>query len=352
MKKIIVIVVSLAFAIASLSGLSVASEMKPMTIKLANAIPEKSWFGQQHNWWKKEVEKRSGGKIKVKIFWMNSLVKWKDALPGIQSGMADMAWVSSTYFPSQLPNYLMLDNMFNYGDDYVASVLALIDTVANEPNLKAELKKENIVLLMPHISGHALIGTKKCPETVKDIKGLTIRTYGGVRTDFYKGLGANPVFMSFSDLYEAMSRGTIDAIGDLATALASAFKLYEVVDCMYHYRPGGALASGFYMNKKLFNSFPKDIQKMFIDLRKEYGIRYAQTLMDDEVVAIRNWKKHGVKFVPPSPEDEKFILKVGNAANEGMIKKQEAAGHKGVRNVWNYYLKARKKYEDQRAKGK
>jgi hypothetical protein len=32
-----------------------------------------------------------------------------------------------------------------------------------------------------------------------------------------------------------------------------------------------------------------------------------------------------------------------------MFKKQEADGHKGVREPWNYYLKARSKYEAERA---
>ncbi len=50
-----------------------------------------------------------------------------------------------------------------------------------------------------------------------------------------------------------------------------------------------------------------------------------------------------------SPEDQKFILEAGNIANEEMFKKQEAEGHKGVREVWDYYLKARKKHEAERA---
>jgi hypothetical protein len=35
-----------------------------------------------------------------------------------------------------------------------------------------------------------------------------------------------------------------------------------------------------------------------------------------------------------------------------MLKKQESDGHKGVRKVWDYYMTALKKYEDQRAKKK
>ena len=181
MKKLFllfVLTVSVAFALHALSTNCVAQELKPTTIKMGNTVAENSWFGKLHKWWASEVEKRSGGKIKVQIFWMESLVKWKDALPGIQSGMADMHWVSSTYFPSQLPRYLMLDNLFNFGDDYVAAILALIETIDNEPNLKAELAKENIVFVAPHISGHAPIGTKKCLGSVKDLKGKTLRTYG------------------------------------------------------------------------------------------------------------------------------------------------------------------------------
>jgi len=362
MKKVyvlFVIALGFTFAFFTFSTACMAQELKPMTLKMANVVAENSWFGKQHKWWAGEVEKRTGGKIKVQIFWMESLVKWKDALPGIQSGMADAVWVSSTYFPSQLPRYLMLDNLFNFGDDYVSAVLALIDTVDNEPNLKAEMEKEDIILICPHISGHAPIGTKKCLNSVRDLKGKSLRTYGGVRTQFYTNLGANPIFMSFSDLYEAMDRGTIDVIGDMAVVLSDAFKLYEVVKCMYANNPpgqtgpGGAIASGFYMTRKRFNGFPKDTQKMFLDLRKEYGIRYAQTLMDDEEATRNVWRtKHGVTFKNASTEDQKFILEAGNRANEEMFKKQESGGHKGVREVWDYYLKARKKHETERAKKK
>lgn len=147
--RLIVIAISVTFSFTVLSTASMAQELKPMTLRMANAVAENSWFGKQHKWWMSEVEKRSGGKIKVQMFWMESLVKWKDMLPGIQSGMTDLGWVSSTYFPSQLPRYLMLDNMFNSGDDYVASILALIDTVDNEPNLKAEFEREDIILIAP-----------------------------------------------------------------------------------------------------------------------------------------------------------------------------------------------------------
>ncbi len=351
-------VAALAASLAvTLAFPAAAQQAKAQTLKMANVVPENSWFGRQHKWWVSEVEKRTGNQIKVQIFWIESLAKWKDALPAIQSGVADLAWVSSTYFPGQFPGYLMLDNLFNFGDDYVAAVLAAIDTLDNEPNLKAELVRADIILLMPHISGHAPIGTKAPLKSIKDLKGKSLRTYGGVRTQFYTNIGGNPIFMSFADMYEAMNRGTVDALGDMAIVLANAFKHYEVVKAVYSNAPpgvngnGGALASGFYMSQKKFSALPKDTQKMLLDLRREYGIRYAQTLMDDESAIRKDWEtKHGVRFHNASAEDAKFIQEAGNAANEQMFKKQEADGHRYVRQVWAHYLKARQKYEAERKK--
>jgi TRAP-type C4-dicarboxylate transport system substrate-binding protein len=143
----------------------------------------------------------------------------------------------------------------------------------------------------------------------------------------------------------------------MAIVLANAFKHYEVVKAVYSNAPagvngnGGSLASGFYMSQKKFSALPKDQQKMLLDLRREYGIRYAQTLMDDEGAIRKEWQtKHGVKFVNASPADAKFIQEAGTAANEQMFKKQEADGHKNVRQVWAYYLKARQKHEAARKK--
>ena len=343
--------VLVAFTIAFLSSASWAAESsKPIVLKYADAVVENSWFGNHHKWWASEVEKRSNGRVKVQIFWMESLVKWKDMLPGVQSRMADLGWISSTYHPSNLPLYILLDNVSNFRQDYAAAILALIDTVDNEPNLKSEMERENIILVSPHIAGQAGIGTRKCFGSLRDMKGQTLRTYGGSRTQFFEYLGFNPVFMSYGDLYEAMDRGTVSAI-DMVPVLSAAFKHYEVVKCIYLLNCGGALASGTYMNRKLFNSFPKDIQKMFLDLRREYGIRYGESLMQDENKTYREWQeKYNVTLKHPSPEDQKLIQDASKRAIEYMIKKQESDGHKGARKVWDYYMTALKKYEDQRAK--
>ena len=74
-----------------------------MTLRYADGIPENSWFGKHHKWWANEVEKRSGGRLKVQIFWMESLVKFKDMLPGIQSGIVRLGLAKRHLSPEQPP---------------------------------------------------------------------------------------------------------------------------------------------------------------------------------------------------------------------------------------------------------
>jgi TRAP-type C4-dicarboxylate transport system substrate-binding protein len=328
---------------------------QPQIWKMAIPVGEKSWFGEMHKWWGSEVEKRSGGKIQIRYFWSDSLVKWADALPGIQSGIADLAWVSSTYFPAKFPNYMTLDQIFNFGDDYVAALKAAIDTMENQADLKAEIAKEDIIFLMPHISGHAPVGTRQALKSVKELKGKSLRTYGGARVDFYKALEANPIFMPFGEMYNAIDRGTIDALGDMAILLSNAFKLNEVVRHVHFLNPpgakgnGGALASGFFMTGAKFRALPKETQTMLMQLRAEYTERYGQSLMDLEETIKADWVKNSkIVFQQSSPDDEKFMLERGNTANDLLFKRQEDAGHKNVRAVWGHFQNARKKFEAER----
>ena len=348
-RMVLWIVCGLSFVL-SVGNCLAGEAVKPITLKYADGIPESSWFGKHHKWWANEVEKRSGGRIKVQIFWMESLVKFRDMLPGIQSGMTDLGWLNATYHPSNLRNMIILDNPGNFGQNYAAALLAIIDAMENEPTLRGEMERENIVLLSSHISGISQIAAKKCFDSIKGIKGQTIRTYGGGRTKYLEYLGANPVFLSYAEIYEAMDRGTISAF-EAAMNMSVAFKHHEVVKCMYMQNVGGALAGGTFINRKLFNTFPGDLQKMFVDLRHEYAIRYAQDLMDVEGNYYREWEtKYGIKMKNPSTEDQKIITDACKRAQDYMVKTQESQGAPGVQKLWDYYLATLRKYETQGTK--
>lgn len=353
-KRTGLFVISTALSLMLMLNLGVFSTIafaETRTLKYANHVPPKSWIGQQEQWWADEVEKRTQGRLKVQIFWMGSLVKWADMLHGIKSGIADVGTTASTYHPSDFPLWMLLDMPYNLRDYYVG-MMAALDTMENEPNLKAELDRADHMSLGGYCSGQFQLATKKQFKTYAELKGKTFRTYGGARIKWMEFMGINPVFMSYTDIYEALDRGTVFG-SDLVFQLSDAFKHYEVGKYVSLANSGAVLAANHrLMNKKVFASLDKDIQDILMQLRLDFNARYAKNLMDFESAVIERWQtKYGVTFTELSKEDLAIAAKAGKEAQEWFIKKQESGGHP-ARKVWDYYLKSYKKYEDEvKAKG-
>jgi TRAP-type C4-dicarboxylate transport system substrate-binding protein len=57
------------------SACMAAEQARPITLKLSLFWTENSWVGQNLKWWVNEVEKRTGGRVKVQAYWMESLTK-------------------------------------------------------------------------------------------------------------------------------------------------------------------------------------------------------------------------------------------------------------------------------------
>jgi TRAP-type C4-dicarboxylate transport system substrate-binding protein len=357
MKKsalFVCIVFDLFIAIHSFSPICIAAEpSKPKLLKLAASTAETTFFGQHVKWWIGEMERRTDGRIKIQPFFMESLVKAKDMLPAIQSGYADIGYVIAIYFPSYFPQYTLLDHQNNCYQDYRASLMASIETAEKEPNIKAELEKQKIFLLIPYMSGFTFTGGKEPIKSVTYFRGKPVRTAGAGRAQFYANLGATPVPMTGPETYEALSRGTVWATGDNGPSLIVSYKLYEVGKYWYMTNQGVPAAAGYYMNMDTFRKLPEDIQDIIIKLRREYAERFGKSLMDYEKDFMRELEtKHGCKFIAASPEDRKIIFEAGEKTNEKMIKQAESDGYPAARQVVKFYRTALEKYEAEYAKKK
>jgi hypothetical protein len=85
---------------------------------------------------------------------------------------------------------------------------------------------------------------------------------------------------------------------------------------------------------------------MLVDLRNEYGVRYATELVKAEEVIKKKWVDNNkITFAFSTPADEQRIAQAGTAANEVYFKKLEAEGATNVRKVVTYYTDSRKKFE-------
>jgi TRAP-type C4-dicarboxylate transport system substrate-binding protein len=74
-------------------NMAYAETTKPVELKFSIHTPPPAVPSQIVGLWAKEVEEKTGGKVKVTIYHAGSLVPIKDVFPSTQKGICDIAFV-------------------------------------------------------------------------------------------------------------------------------------------------------------------------------------------------------------------------------------------------------------------
>ena len=124
--------------------------------------------------WVKEIEKRSNGQIKIKIFTGGSLTPAPQIYDGVVKGISDFGLSVFAYSPGRFPVIAAVDNPFGYPNAFVAT------RVINELNRAfqpKELSDVHVCYVFAH--GPGLLHTVNKPVSKLDeVSGLKIRSTG------------------------------------------------------------------------------------------------------------------------------------------------------------------------------
>ena len=248
-----------------------------------------------------ELKKRSGGRITYTLYAGGALGKGPEHFDIVKRGLSDMGYFTATWTPGRFP---LTD---------VLSMAAWVDgkdlaTAIGNDVYKAVLESEFKGVKVLELNGciQAFLWTTKPVHTLEDLKGLKIRTPGGMQTGYIKALGAEPVFMPLGDVYLAMETGTIDGLVT-CPPLVLAFKLFEVAK--YGVKATfGCVSEGVIMNQKSWDNTPPDLQKIILEVVSN---PFATThSLDKKTYAtmIKEIKAKGVKIYDlPAKEQERWF---------------------------------------------
>ena len=252
--------------------------------------------------WAAEIEKRSKGQIKIKIFTGGSLTPAPQIYDGVVKGISDFGLSVFAYSPGRFPVIAAVDNPLGYPNAFVAT------RTINELNRKfnpKELSDVHICYLFAH--GPGILHTARKPVyTLEDVKGLKIRSTGTSQL-IVRALGAAPVAMSQGETYDALKKNIVDGTLVPIEALEG-FKQAEVLKYTT-LTYSMAYTQGFFvaMNLDKWNSLPKDLQKIITDVSKEYEGITAKAWEDSDVSGYKFAQKLGHEFIKLSDgESAKF----------------------------------------------
>ncbi|OHV08024.1 TRAP transporter substrate-binding protein [Kushneria phosphatilytica] len=205
-----------------------ADDDKTYTIKFGIGLTEESGQYRGVQYFKKYVEERSDGKIKVNIFPNAQLGGDLKMVSALQSGTLEMTSPSTSPLVNMEPKLAVFDLPFLF-DDYEQADKVLDGDIGQGLLKKISDDNNGLVALGWSENGYReLTDSTGVVDSPDDLNGLKIRTMQNpIHLDIWRTLGANPTPMSFAELFTALDQGTVDGQENpWITILSSRF--YEV----------------------------------------------------------------------------------------------------------------------------
>ncbi len=281
-------VVGLASTLAFCSSAAMAAT----TLKLAHAAPESDLQQDMSLFFKKEVEARTNGEVKVNIFPSGQLGNDAQMIDGSRSGILDLAMVGLNNYSGLMPESAAFTLPFMFPTRETA--YKVLDGEVGQSVLTS-MEKFGLKGLGYPENGYRNMTNSRGPIRVPaDVKGLQMRVNNSkALNDMFNALDANPQQIPVAELYTALETGVVDA-QDHPIGVTLSFKFYEVQKYLsltqHAYSP---LALTMNLNK--FNKLTKEQQAVITAVAKEAVDMQRQLSIAKEDEMIAELESHGMQ---------------------------------------------------------
>jgi TRAP-type C4-dicarboxylate transport system substrate-binding protein len=289
-----------------LSKQAIAGDQAFQTLKLTTLYIEGQELYETVKFFSNEVEKRTQGKIKFRIFAGSSLVPTNQFVTSVDKGVVDSAFAVPGYEQGLWP---ITASTYTFGAPNITykKWRTVHDQVRDILNKNLNL---NVVILsMPHVCNYALYSRKPLTGKVDDFKGLLLRGAGGSFDISLKAFGSSPVAIPAPEVYMALQKGTIDGAITIYSRYIEG-KMYEVAPYFVVIPEGMTVCLQYFIiNKGLWNSLTPDIQKVLLEVgTKTVAFCNDRSEASDKKIVAEILPKLGIKIVTMSAEENKILL--------------------------------------------
>ena len=200
------------------------------TIRVTLQLPEKHSLGQNWLAFKKIVEERSGGELKVQLFPSAQLYKDKQVPEAVGSGAIEAGSAFLGRFAGSVPAVEVINVPFLFDTEAKLRAATKSGSEIRKVLDAAVVKETGAKVLWWQAFGRNIYLSKDKPiRTPADLKGKKVRTYGKILGWTVQALGGAPTLMSGSKQFLAYQQGAVD-VGMTGAATIESRKLYEVMN--------------------------------------------------------------------------------------------------------------------------
>jgi len=280
----------------------------PITIKFATGMPADEEEGLHRGAvvFKKVVEQKSGGQLKVDIYPSNQLGKEREQFEGVKLGTIEMSWIAEGPVAGFFPEIMALGIPYLYGSEAIA--YRSLDGPYGKALMEEMRKKTGVRCLGNGENGFRHFSTRNKPiKNVDDLKRLKIRVMESpVYMSMVTALGANPVPISWGEVYMALQQGVVDG-WESPISLIESMKFNEITKYIimdghiYSFLP-------LLISDKFFLSLTPDLQSIIVDATKmTLAVNRGQNVRN-VYNGIKSLETKGMEIYVPT-EKERLVFK-------------------------------------------
>jgi tripartite ATP-independent transporter DctP family solute receptor len=295
-----------AFGLAALLALvSSPAQAQEIRLRLGHDQPVGSMYDEGHNMFKKLVEERSKGRIKVEVFPAAQLGPEVAMIEGARLGTIDIVSCSAANAATIIPELGLLSVAYLFKDR--AHVERVVTDAKFTEKLDQIIASKNLGIkrIGYYTSGVRNVYSRKgSVNSPDDLKRVKIRVQNNpVEVTVWKAFGAIPTPMNFGEVYQALQSGVIDA-AENGLAVVDSNKHYEAAkfisqtEHQYGVNP-------LFMNEKKLKSLPPDLQKLVLQAAQDASV--YERKKDSELVAAAGDRLKSKGVVMTKPDKTKFI---------------------------------------------
>ncbi|WP_193174605.1 C4-dicarboxylate TRAP transporter substrate-binding protein [Oricola nitratireducens] len=323
--RLALISTALAFGLAAgVSGAALSDEVKL-----------NSWLGPTHPLnsggyvpFIDAVEKASNDDIKFRLFLGGSLLDSRATLPGIRDNVVEGGFVVLSFHPAEFPAMTTFSDLSMVGTDSLTAAAAVTETILLHCKpCEAEAKAQNFLFFGAYATTAYNIMSVKPVNSLEDMHGKKVRSFGGAIDRWLSSLGAVAVNVDATHAYDGLSKNTLDAVM-LPVADLSAYNLWDVAPYVTLLNVGSFKADSSV-------GFSRDFWRGLTTEQRALLLKYAPIMAigpgldyiknDEKVVAEASGK--GVTLIQPTDEMKKGLADFFEVDKSAIL---EAAAKRGV----------------------
>jgi tripartite ATP-independent transporter DctP family solute receptor len=205
-RKITSLIVALTLVLTT-AGMVCAAEY---TLKFANPVSKDHSWGRAADHFAELVNQATDGKVEVQVHHSGALGKIREVLEMAKGGTVDFVLSGAGHVTGLVPEMGITVLPYLWKD--TKTMFEALDGPFGQ-YLNAQLEKQGLEVVGWWDNGFRHVSNNEGPiMKPEDMKGLKIRCLPAkVHVAFFKKLGAVPTPMGWTELYQALQQGVVDA---------------------------------------------------------------------------------------------------------------------------------------------